>query len=320
MATTDAAANEQRTPNPASRRAPALFVGFPSPLLVKDDEYTRALRRFGIQLRAPRGIVVVSARWHSVRPLRVTGSEKPKLLHDYGDYPRWLEAVRYPCSGAPLLALEVVSLLQTAGTPAMLDMGQGFDYSTWMPISLVYSSGNVPIVAISLPAGGSPEDMMAVGRALAPLRSAGILLVGSGAVVCNPHRARHDDHDAPAEGWARAFDEWVSDRLQALDIESLLDYRRRGPHAHVSAPTAEYLDPLFFVLGANMQGDRVVTLFEGFHSGSLSLRTCLLIGRRKDDLRLPDDLAAASAKSPSATSAIRAAKPPAPNSLVTRRS
>ena len=74
------------------------------------------------------------------------------------------------------------------------------------------------------------------------------------------------------------------------DIDSLLQYRRQGPHAHMSAPTAEYLDPLFFVLGANQQGDRIMTLFEGFHSGALSMRTCLLVGRRKDDLRLPDEL------------------------------
>ena len=33
-----------------------------------------------------------------------------------------------------------------------------------------------------------------------------------------------------------------------------------------------------------------MTLFEGFHSGVLSMRTCLLVGRRKDDLRLPDEL------------------------------
>jgi hypothetical protein len=33
-----------------------------------------------------------------------------------------------------------------------------------------------------------------------------------------------------------------------------------------------------------------MTIFEGFHAGSLSLRTCLLAGRRREDLRLPDEL------------------------------
>jgi 4,5-DOPA dioxygenase extradiol len=281
--------SERRSPR-RSMRAPALFIGFPSPMLVKDDEYVKALRRCGIQLRPPRGIVVASARFHTVRPLRVTGSQKPRQLHDYGDYPAWLNTMSYPCPGAPALASKVATLLQDAGTPAVIDMGQGLDFTTWMPLSLLYASPKVPIVEVSLPAGGSPEDMMGVGRALAPLRAAGYMIVGAGAVVCNPHRVRHDNHNATPEGWARAFDDWVNERLQALDIDALLQYRRQGPHAHISAPTPEYLDPLFFVLGANLQGDRVMTLFEGFHSGALSMRTCLLVGRRKDDLRLPDEL------------------------------
>lgn len=118
----------------------------------------------------------------------------------------------------------------------------------------------------------------------------GPYLFGVGAVVCNPHRVQHDDDDAPPESWARDFDDWLKERLQALDISALLQYRRQGPQAHISAPTPDNLDPLFFVLGAHFPGDRIMTLFEGFHYGTLSLRTCMLLGRRKDDLRLPDEL------------------------------
>ena len=115
-----------------------------------------------------------SAHWHTVRPLRVTGSQKPRQLHDYGDYPSWLNSMSYPCPGAPALANRVASLLQGAGTPAVVDMGQGLDFASWMPLSLLYASAKVPIVEVSLPAGGTPEDMMAVGRALSPAARRGI--------------------------------------------------------------------------------------------------------------------------------------------------
>jgi len=292
MDSTPARAEDQPPRSPRKRtgaRAPAAFIGFPSPLLVKDEEYGTALRRFGIRLRQPKGIVVASAHWHTIRPLRVTGSTRPALLHDYGDYPSWLDRVSYRCAGAPALAADVAALLGTVGQPAVVDMAQGLDFATWMPLSLMYSSGKVPIVQVSLPAGGSPSDMMAVGRALAPLRQAGIMLVGTGSTVCNPHRVT-SSNGAAVESWALAFDEWVGDRLAALDLDALAEYRRRAPHAHLSAPTADFLDPLFFVLGASLTGDCVVTLFEGFHAGSLSLRTCLLAGRRREDLRLPDEL------------------------------
>jgi cobalt-zinc-cadmium efflux system outer membrane protein len=227
----------ERRASKRGMRAPALFIGFPSPMLVRDNEYAKALRRCGIQLRQPRGIVVASAHWHTVRPLRVTGSQKApptsrlrrlSVLAQLDE----LSVPRRTGVGQP----GGVTAAGALGRPLWSDMGQGLDFASWMPLSLLYASAKVPIVEVSLPAGGTPEDMMAVGRALAPLRAAGFMIVGTGAVVCNPHRVRHDNHNAPPEGWAREFDDWVSDRLQALDIDSLLQYRRQGPaRAHLGA-------------------------------------------------------------------------------------
>jgi len=108
--------------------------------------------------------------------------------------------------------------------------------------------------------------------------------------VFNPHRAQFDRVDAPPEPWACSFDEWLGARLEKLDITALANYRREGPQAHLSAPTSEHIDPLFFALGARLQGDLVRHLFEGFHAGATSLRSCIIAGRRADDLRLPDEL------------------------------
>jgi 4,5-DOPA dioxygenase extradiol len=270
-------------------RTPALFVSFGSPLALQDQEYSEALRRFGIHLRAPRGVLIASPYWRTVRPLRVTASQRPEAIHDYGDFPSWLGKLTYPCPGSPALAAEAVALLAAAGIPAALDAQRGLDHGAWMPLSLLYSHPRMPVVQLSLPGGGSPDEMLAVGRAVAPLRQSGYLVVGSGGTVYNPHRARFDQLDAAPEPWARAFDDWIRERLDALDIEALSDYRRRAPQAHLAAPTPDHLDPLFFVLGTAMTGDRVSHVYEGFHASSLSLRTCVIAGRRKDDLRLPAD-------------------------------
>ena len=65
------------------------------------------------------------------------------------------------------LAADVALLLGSSGQPAVIDMAHGLDFTTWMPLSLMYASGKVPVVQVSLPAGGAPRDMMAIGRALA---------------------------------------------------------------------------------------------------------------------------------------------------------
>jgi len=90
-----------------------------------------------------------------------------------------------------------------------------------------------------------------VGKALAPLRQAGIMLVGTGSTVCNPHRVTGSDA-ASVESWALAFDEWVSERLATLDVDAPAEFgvarrtrisRRRRPTSSIrcsscSAPTS----------------------------------------------------------------------------------
>lgn len=279
----------------ASSRAPALFVSHGSPLVVMNEAYKLALRRFGVRLREPRGLIVVSAHWQSMRPLRATGSRKPAIVQDFEGFPAWVDSLTWKCQGSPALADIVVRALAARNVAAVVDASHGLDSGVWIPMSLMFPNARSPVVQVSLPSASTPADLREVGAALGALRGDGYMVVGSGGIVHNASRVRFDRHDPPTEAWAVAFDNWVRDRLEALDHESLHDYRARGPQAHLAAPTSEHLDPLFVVLGAGLPGDRVVHLYEGFHAGNLSLRTFALMGRRATDTRLPDDLVAGAA-------------------------
>jgi 4,5-DOPA dioxygenase extradiol len=88
---------------------------------------------------------------------------------------------------------------------------------------------------------------------------------------------RFDQKAAPAEEWARAFDDWMRDRLLRLDVEGIKAYRQTAPRAALAAPTSEHFDPTFFVLGSRAPGDGLATVYEGWHYGSLSMRTFALV-------------------------------------------
>jgi 4,5-DOPA dioxygenase extradiol len=268
-------------------RTPVLFVSHGSPLALLDQHFSLALRRFGIRLGEPRGIVLVSAHWQSMRPLRVTGSRQPAMELDAQEIPAWLRSRKWQCPGSPVLASRVTDVLNTGGAPALVDMSHGLDDGGWVPLSMIFPQARVPAVQLSLPSAAPPEALRDIGRALAPLRREGIMIVASGGVVHNMARARFDVRDARTEAWAIAFDEWVRGRLESFDEEALHAYRTQGPQAHLAAPTSEHIDPLFLAMGARMQGDIVHTLFEGFHAGILSLRTFVIAGRRKEDHQLP---------------------------------
>ncbi|MGH9369165.1 MAG: DODA-type extradiol aromatic ring-opening family dioxygenase [Thermoanaerobaculia bacterium] len=97
-----------------SASAPALFVfhGAPSAVL-EDNAWTKALAEFGSRLR-PSAIAAVSAHWEERQPVRVSASERHQTLHDFAGFPAALYQLRYPASGDPELAAEIVARLEGA--------------------------------------------------------------------------------------------------------------------------------------------------------------------------------------------------------------
>ena len=254
---------------------PALFVSHGAPSAALDDDpYTRALGAWAARRPRPRAIVVVSAHAEARGPVRVNAGAQPSLIYDFYGFPAPLYDLRYPAPGAPDLARDVAGAFAGAGIEPVVDAQRGWDHGVWVPLRLLYPAADVPVVEVSLPVPRTPEVLLAMGRALAPLRERGVLLFGSGGVVHNLRRLRMDDEHGPPEPWAAAFGTWVDERL--LDAEGLAAYATRAPHADLAVPTSEHFDPLFFVLGARDARDRVEDVFTGYRYGTLSLRSFAL--------------------------------------------
>lgn len=247
---------------------PVLFLAHGSPMLaLEGGAWGEAVSACGRSLPSLRGILVCSAHWEAPGPFRLSSAERPGLLHDFGGFPEALYALDYPAPGSPALAGQALSLLASAELEAVLDPQRPLDHGAWVPLRYLRPSADIPVVQISLPLPRSPELLLAAGRALAPLREQGVLILGSGGVVHNLRRLGWTDDSGP-QPWARDFQAWVGGCLAAGDLASLQGWRK-GPGAAESVPTSEHLDPLFLALGAS--SSRPEPLFEGWQLGSLSL-------------------------------------------------
>jgi 4,5-DOPA dioxygenase extradiol len=261
--------------------SPAVFVAHASPMLAIEREgHARALSAFGERFPDPEAVVVVSAHWEAPAPVRVTASPGPPLMYDFGGFPRALYELRYPAPGSPGLAREIVELLGASGIAAVEDPHRGWDHGVWVPLLHLYPDAAAPVVEVSLPLPRDPRDVVAIGRALAPLRERGVLLVGSGGIVHNLRLARLDRKQGPVDEWARRFDAWVEERIAKRDVGELVDYRSKAPHAELAAPDSDHFDPLFFPLGAAGKGDAVEKIDDGFEHSNLSLASYALVPPR----------------------------------------
>jgi 4,5-DOPA dioxygenase extradiol len=254
-----------------------LFVGHGAPTIVlEDDAYTRALSTLPARVSRPSAFVVLSAHWQVGGPIRVTAGGEPAVIYDFYGFPQELYALSYDCPGHPELARDIVALLADGGHAASAEPVRGIDHGVWIPLRLAWPAADVPVVQVSLPLGAPPDGLLDLGLALAPLRMQGVMLVASGNVVHNMSTLHWSQKDAVPDAWSVAFDEWARDAIAAHDVDALCAYRARAPHAALAVPTSEHYDPLLVLAGAMAPNDRVDVLFDGYHYGTLAMRTFLL--------------------------------------------
>src|SRR5262249_6141535 len=139
----------------------------------------------------------------------------------------------------------------------------------------MYPQADVPVLQISLP-GLEPSAMFGLGRALAPLRREGVLIVGSGFLTHNL-RALDLRPNPDTPDWAKELDAWTADVLVRRDADALLDYRARAPGVRQALPTHEHFVPVIAALGAAVDGTEHVRFpITGFIAGSLTRRSVQL--------------------------------------------
>lgn len=249
--------------------APAIFIAHGAPsLALEEDDFTIRLHAYGQSL-SPRAIVIVSAHWQTRGEPRANAVARPEPIYDFGGFSRDLYKVRYDAPGDPALAEEVAAL-----TGATLETSRGWDHGLWVPLLHFRRAADVPVVELSLPYPATAGELLGMGRALAPLRERNIVIAGSGGVVHNLGMIDlGGGKDAQPAPWAIAFDDWLAARLAARDTHAIAHFRDHAPHAALAVPTPEHFEPLLVVLGAATDEDELVTIHEGFHYGSLSMRT-----------------------------------------------
>ena len=256
------------TTRPAAARMPVGFVSHGAPTLALDEVKGADLRRWASAMPKPSAVLVVSAHWQE-RGAVLGATRTVPLMYDFGGFPDELYRVTYEAPGAPDLAARVAALLAPT-TPAQQRPDRALDHGAWVPLVHMYPSHDVPVLQLSLPAL-APRALVAFGRALAPLRDEGVLVLGSGSMTHNLRRVGAEGQPPPA--WAAEFDAWATEAIGRLDEDALSDYRARAPGASMSHPSEEHYLPLLVALGASEGTGRVGFPITGFEYGSLSRRS-----------------------------------------------
>ena len=252
---------------------PAGFIGHGSPMnTLEHNRFTAAWRAFGGCVPTPRALLVVSAHWYT-NATAVTAMASPRVIHDFYGFPQELFDFDYPAPGHPEVAELVAETVKPRWVGLDLD-SWGLDHGTWSVLAHMFPDVDVPVVQLSINALQPLDYHLDLGARLAPLRSQGVLIVGSGNVV---HNLRRIDWSSPdgASDWNRRFEDAAATQLR----ENPGDILKLTEHADfdLAVPTPDHFIPMLYLAALSAAADdRPEPFVEGPAFGSISMTSYAL--------------------------------------------
>lgn len=253
-------------------RTPVLFVSHGSPMFAIEPGTAGArLRGLGARLDGVRAVLVISPHWQT-RGLAVSTCAAPATLHDFAGFPAPLYQLRYPAPGAPASARAALDLLQRAGHEVHADPARGLDHGAWVPLLHLLPTASLPVFQVSMPRDLDSDGALKLGEVLSPLRGAGIMILCSGSLTHNLHEFGRPVADP---GYAQEFADWARDAVERGDLDALLEWRTRAPHAARAHPSAEHFLPLLVAAGAAMPDEGANWLLAGMVDQVFAMDACV---------------------------------------------
>ena len=134
------------------------------------------------------------------------------MLFDYYGFPEHTYQLELSGAGLARARGARARAARGRGIASRRGCARGYDHGVFVPFLLMFPDADIPVVQLSLRADLDPAAHLAIGRALAPLRDEGVLIVGSGMSYHNLRRFWSTDaQDVEA---ARAFDAWLAEAVE----------------------------------------------------------------------------------------------------------
>lgn len=244
---------------------PVLFVGHGSPMnAIGENKARTAWIKEGLRIGKPSVIIAMSAHWMT-KGLWVRRAEDNPQIYDMYGFPEEVYQVRYEAKGSVEYADRVMDLV---GGQAQVNNEWGLDHGAWSVLCNMYPQADIPIVMLSTDVSASPRTIFRIGQKLAPLRTEGAMILGSGNVVHNLVMVNWQM--AGGYEWADSFDAKIRKSILDGHLDFAVDFRDIEDYK-LAIPSLEHYYPLLFALGAADKDDQVRVWNDYRELGSMSM-------------------------------------------------
>jgi len=248
------------------KKMPVLFTSHGNPMDIprsrEERPFWNTLFNLGRELKNHydvKAALVISAHW-CTRGTFVNTSQDQEQIFDYYGFPDEYYQVFYKAKGAPDLAREVHKV-----APHVIETTEwGLDHGAWPMLMHLFPEADVPVFQLSLDYYASPEYHFSLGQQLRSLRQKGVLVIGSGSLIHNIPLAvqKIRNNDRTAFGWEAEYDQWIKQRIDQREFNSIVGYQSSHRLGGLAAPTPDHFVPVLYSLGLADSKDEIDYFYE----------------------------------------------------------
>nr|QED21491.1 DODA [Macarthuria australis] len=247
------------------------FISHGSPIMTIDE--SMEARKFlqgwkeKVYSKNPNSILVISAHWVTDEPT-VNAVDCCDTIYDFRGFPPPMYQIKYPAPGSHDLAKRVQELLGASGFKSVhIDKKRGLDHGAWVPLMFMYPEADIPVCQLSVQSHLDGTYHYNMGRALAPLKDQGVLIIGSGSAT-HPSNATPSSLHGVAP-WAAQFDDWLEEALTSGRYEDVNNCETKAPNWKTAHPWPEHFYPLHVAMGAAGENWKADLIHRSWHNDGI---------------------------------------------------
>lgn len=151
-----------------------------------------------------------------------------------------------------------------------MDKKRGLDHGAWVPLMFMYPEADIPVCQLSIQTDKDASYHYNLGKALAPLKDEGVLIIGSGSATHNLKSIFFDAEEGSVVPWAFEFDNWLKESLINGRYQEVNDWEKKAPHAKMAHPWPDHFYPLHVAMGAADDNSKAKLIHHSWSHGTLS--------------------------------------------------
>ncbi|MCT7909506.1 dioxygenase [Arcobacter lacus] len=212
---------------------------------MSDSKSKRNFQKFGVTLKVPKYIIIVSAHYVT-KDLKIISPDTNKIMYDFYGFEDELYKVKYEINSDKNLTNNLIEELKKDNINISIDENRkSYDHGVWNVLALLYEKLNIPVLQLSIPISYSAKELIQLGEKLKDFKNDAMIICSGGIT----HNLGDMSYNLIPKNYAKEFNDKIKYIIENGNEKDLININK-DVNFYKNHPSSEHFLPLFIAFGS----------------------------------------------------------------------